>query len=92
MEDLEREYIEIENDFGEVEKAEIICTIKSERDDKEYVVLTQDEEIGEEVNIVVGILKEENGETTFVEVDDDSEYEYVVSLMEKIESSDSNVL
>ena len=33
----------------------------------------------------------ENGETTFVEVDDDNEYEYVVSLMEKIESSESNV-
>lgn len=90
MEEFEKEYIEIENELGEVETAEIICVINSERDDKEYVILTQDEEIHEEVNIIVGILREENGETIFTEVEDDEEYEYVVSLMKKIESSEDN--
>lgn len=90
MEEFEKEYIEIENELGEVETAEIICVINSERDDKEYVILTQDEEIHEEVNIIVGILREENGETIFTEVEDDEEYEYVVSLMKKIESSEEN--
>lgn len=88
MEEFEKEYIEIENELGETEQAEVICTIKSERDDKNYIILTQDEEIGDEVNIIVGILKEENGEKIFIEVEDDEEYEYVVSLMEKIERSE----
>ena len=88
MEEFEKEYIEIENELGETERAEVICTIKSERDDKNYIILTQDEEIGDEVNIIVGILKEENGEKVFIEVEDDEEYEYVVSLMEKIERSE----
>lgn len=90
MVDTEKQIIKIENELGEVEVAEIICTIQSEREDKTYVILTQDEEITEEVNIIAGILLEENGETVFKEVESDEEYDYVVSLMEKIESSESN--
>ena len=89
MNELEKEYLEIENEAGEVQVVEIICTIPSERDNKEYVILTPDEEIGEEVNIIVGTLREENGEKIFTEVEDDEEYEYVVSLMEKIERSEA---
>ena len=67
MEDLEREYIEIENDFGEVEKAEIICTIKSEQDDKEYVILTQDELDSFDQSIRPASLEEYVGQTDIKE-------------------------
>lgn len=91
MNEMENKFIEIENELGEVEFAEIICTIESEREDKTYVILTQDEEITEEVNIIVGILTKENDETIFTEVESDEEYDYVVSLMDKIERSENNV-
>jgi hypothetical protein len=92
MNDTEKRFIEIENDLGEVEVAEVICTINSEREDKTYVVLTQDEEIGEEVNVIIGTLREDDGNTLFAEVESDEEFEYVVSLMEKIERSEENVV
>lgn len=88
MNNDDKRYLQIENDAGEVEVAEIICTIKSEKEDKEYVILTQDEEIGDEVNVIIGILKDENGEKTFIEVEDDEEFNYVVSLMDKIEKGE----
>ena len=90
MEEMEKHYIEIEYDLGQVEKAEILGIIPSQRDDKNYIILTQDEEIGEEVNIIVGILYEVNGEEIFVEVEDDAEYEYVVSLMDKVAKGELN--
>ena len=92
MNDTEKRFIEIENDLGEVEVAEVICTINSEREDKTYVVLTQDEEIGEEVNVIIGTLREDDGNTLFAEVESDEEFEYVVSLMEKIERSEENAV
>lgn len=84
MEEIEREFIELDID-GKIEEAELICTIKSEKEDKEYAILTLDKEISEEINIIVGVLKNNSDGSTIELLEDDGEYEYVISLMEKIE-------
>ena len=61
MVENEREFIEVENLNGEIEKVEIFAEIKSERDDKVYVLLTPDKTIEEEVNMAIGYIYEENG-------------------------------
>ena len=50
----EREFVEIVNADGTVDKVEFIGTINSKRDDKVYALLTDDEVIGEDVNVIVG--------------------------------------
>ena len=60
MED-ERQFIEIENLNGELQKVEIFAEINSKRDDKTYVLITPDENIGDEVNMEIGYVYEENG-------------------------------
>lgn len=89
MEELERNIVDIEID-GKIEEAELICVLNSERDDKQYAILTTDKEIGEEINIIAGILREDIEGST-IEIVDDEEYEYVISLMDKIEKSDLDV-
>ena len=89
MEESEKDIIDIEID-GEIKEAELICVLDSEKDDKQYAILTTDEEISDEINIIAGILHEDNDEFT-IEIVDDDEYEYVLSLMDKIEKSDFNV-
>lgn len=90
MDYLDRDFIEIERN-GNVEKVELICTIDSERDNKKYVILTDDKDIDEEINIIVGAIKEEIDGSVIETVDDEEEYKYVVSLMEKIEMSEEDV-
>ena len=84
----EKYYIEIENIAGEVEKAELIGFVPSEIDEKTYVVLTKDETIGDEVNVIVGTLEQEEDVNIFTEIESDEEFEYVVSLMEKLPSEE----
>lgn len=86
MEEIEREFIELDID-GKIEEAELVCTIDSEKDDKKYAILTFDKEITEEINISVGVLKDDVIEL----IDNDEEYEYVISLMNKIERSEADV-
>lgn len=80
-EELERQFIEIENLNGEIEKAEIFAEIKSKRDDKLYVLLTSDEDIKEEVKMIVGYVYEENGKMNLELVEDAEELNYVYSLV-----------
>lgn len=79
----ERQFIEVENLNGEIEKVEIFAEIKSERDNKVYVLLTPDEEIGEEVNMTIGYICEENDKMNLKLVENQEELNYVYSLINK---------
>lgn len=81
VEELERQFIEVENINGEIEKVEIFAEIKSKRDDKLYVLFTSDEEIKEEVGMTVGYVYEENGKMNLELVEDIEELNYVYSLV-----------
>lgn len=79
----ERQFIEIENLNGEIEKVEIFAEIKSERDNKVYVLLTTDEVIENEVNMAIGYVYEENGKMNLEIVENQEELNYVYSLINK---------
>ena len=79
----ERQFIEVENLNGEIEKVEIFAEIKSERDNKTYVLLTPDKEIGEEVNMVIGYVYEDSGKMNLELVETQEELNYVYSLINK---------
>jgi len=76
-----RQFIEVENLNGEIEKVEIFAEINSQRDNKIYVLLTPDEVIGEEVNIAVGYIYEQNGKMNLELVENEEELNYVYSLI-----------
>ena len=50
----EREFVEIVNADGSIDTVEFIGTINSKRDDKVYALLTDDDVIGDEVNVTFG--------------------------------------
>lgn len=77
----ERQFVEIENLNGEIQKVEIFAEIKSKRDDKVYVLLTPDETINEEVNMIVGHVYEDNGKMNLEIVENQEELNYVYSLI-----------
>ena len=79
----ERQFIEVENLNGEIEKVEIFAEIKSERDNKVYVLLTTDEVIENEVNMAIGYVYEENGKMNLEIVENKEELNYVYSLINK---------
>lgn len=79
----ERQFIEVENLNGEIEKVEIFAEIKSERDNKVYVLLTTDEVIESEVNMAIGYVYEENGKMNLEIVENQEELNYVYSLINK---------
>ena len=81
----EREFIELFGEDGTTQKMELIGVVKSKKEDKEYLILTQDEMIDDEVNIVMAYVYEENG-MDYVEVlNDQEEINYVYSLLDEIE-------
>ena len=53
---MDREFIEVINQNNEKEKIEIFAQVKSEKNNKLYVLLTPDEEINDEVNIAIATL------------------------------------
>ena len=77
----ERQFIEVENLNGEIEKVEIFAKVKSQRDDKVYVLLTPDETIKENVNMTIGYIYEENGRMNLELVENQEELNYVYSLI-----------
>ena len=81
----EREFIEIENADGSVDGVELISTIESKRDDKVYAILTEDEVLGDEVNVTFGYIYEEDGKEFIDYLTDKEEIEYVNSLLNEIE-------
>ena len=80
----EREFIDIIGDDGTKQEMELIGVVNSERDDKEYLILTQDEEIGEEVNIVIAYAYEEDGMDYIDVVKEQEEIDYVYSLLDEL--------
>lgn len=79
----EREFIAIEDADGDIVEAELICELESKKEDKTYVILTTDEEIEDEVNIIVGYWNYNGEEQTFELVTDEEEIDYVHSLMDE---------
>ena len=82
--DVKREFIEIENLKGETQKVEVFAEIKSKRDDKVYVLLTPDETIGDEVNISIGHIHDEDGKIILELVESEEEIKYVSSLLDEV--------
>jgi len=79
----EKEFIELENENGEIQKIEIFGEVKSERDNKVYVLFTTDEELKDEVNMTVGYIYEENDRMNLEIVENDEELNYVFDLINK---------
>lgn len=80
----EREFIDIIGDDGTKQEMELIGVVKSKRDEKEYLILTQDETIGEEVNIVIAYIYEEDDMDYIEVVKDQEEIDYVYSLLDEL--------
>ena len=80
-----KEIIEIIDLDGKTNSYELITKIKSTRDNKIYYIMTEDKEIGEEVNIIVGyILEKEDDEIIDITmVLDEEELLYVEDLINK---------
>lgn len=85
MNEEARNFIEIVNADGSVDKVELIGTINSKRDNKVYAILTDDEEIGEEVNVTFGYIYEEDGKEYIDYLKDKEEIDYVNSLLDELE-------
>ena len=79
----DRQMIKVYDNDSEIE-IEVIALIPSKRDDKKYVVYTSDKEIGDEVNIDIGILHTEDNTNYLELVEDDNELNYVHFLMDEI--------
>ena len=80
----ERQFIEIENINGEVEKVEIFAEIKSKRDNKYYVLMTADETIEEEVNVAIGHIYKDNNKMNVELIENEEEINYVYSLLNEM--------
>lgn len=80
-----REFIEIVNSDGSVDNVEFIGTINSKRDNKVYALLTEDEVIGDDVNVIFGRIYEEDGKEYIDYLIDDEEIDYVNSLLDELE-------
>lgn len=81
----EREFIELFGEDGTTQKMELIGVVKSKKEDKEYLILTQDEMIGDEVNIVMAYVYEENGMDYIEVLKEQEEINYVYSLLDELE-------
>lgn len=80
-----REFIEIVNSDGSVDTVEFIGTINSKRDNKVYALLTEDEVIGDDVNVIFGRIYEEDGKEYIDYLTDKEEIDYVNSLLDELE-------
>lgn len=84
IQESDRQFIEVENLNGEIEKVEIFAQVKSKRDDKVYVLLTPDEEIKEDVNMAMGYIYEEKGKINLQLIENEEEFNYVLSLLNEV--------
>lgn len=80
---MDRKFIEVINQNNEKEKIEIFAQVKSEKDNKLYVLLTPDEEINDEVNIAIATLEEKENEFYINLVENQEELNYVYDLIIK---------
>lgn len=80
---MDRKFIEVINQNNEKEKIEIFAQVKSEKDNKLYVLLTPDEEINNEVNIAIATLEEKENKFYMNLVENQEELNYVYDLIIK---------
>lgn len=80
----EREFIDIVGADGTTQKMELIAIVESKKDEKEYLILTQDENIGDDVNIVMAYVYEEDGIDYIEVVKEQEEIDYVYSLLDEM--------
>ena len=80
---MDRKFIEVINQNNEKEKIEIFAQVKSEKDNKLYVLLTPDEEINDEVNIAIATLEKKDNEFYINLVENQEELNYVYDLIIK---------
>ena len=80
----EREFIDIVGADGTTQKMELIAVVESKKDEKEYLILTQDENIGDDVNIVMAYVYEEEGIDYIEVVKEQEEIDYVYSLLDEM--------
>ena len=80
----EREFIDIVGADGTTQKMELIAIVESKKDEKEYLILTQDENIGDDVNIVMAYVYEEEGIDYIEVVKEQEEIDYVYSLLDEM--------
>lgn len=80
---MDREFIEVINQNNEKEKIEIFAQVKSEKNNKLYVLLTPDEEINDEVNIAIATLEDKDNEFYINLVENQEELNYVYDLIIK---------
>lgn len=85
MKEEGRKFIEIVNADGSIDTIELIGTINSKRDNKVYAILTEDEVIGEDVNVIFGYIYEEDGKEYIDYLTDSEEIDYVNSLLDELE-------
>ena len=81
---MDKDIIEIIGDDGQKMDMELISVVKSKRDDKEYLILTQDEVGADEVNIVMAYVYEEDGEDYIEVLKEQEEIDYVYSLLDEL--------
>ena len=81
----EREFVEIVNPDGSVDTVEFIGIINSKKDDTVYALLTDDEVIGDEVNVTFGKIYQEDGKEYIDYLTDKEEIDYVNSLLDELE-------
>ena len=80
----ERALIDIVGADGTTQKMELIAIVESKKDEKEYLILTQDENIGDDVNIVMAYVYEEDGIDYIEVVKEQEEIDYVYSLLDEM--------
>lgn len=80
----DKEFIKVIDVDGTENTYELITKINSNKDNKVYYIMTSDQEINDEVNIVIGYTysNEDVEETSeIIMVYDDEEFNYVESLI-----------
>ena len=75
--------VEILDDDGQVRRFELVRELSSKKDDRVYLILTDDKEIKEEVTIHIGSLLKDGENSHFELVTDEDEIKYVYGLMEE---------
>ncbi|MBE6155252.1 MAG: hypothetical protein E7164_00655 [Firmicutes bacterium] len=78
---MERDFIEVEDLTGEIQKIEIVAKVKD--NNKNYILYTMDEILGDEVNVSVGYIYEKNNKIFLEGVESAAQINYIYSLLEK---------
>ena len=80
----QRNFIEVDSGNGDIKKVEVICELKSKSDNKTYVVITEDEEIDDEINVSIAYIYERNEKVYLELIEDEDELNYAYSLMNEM--------